>query len=318
MAAICPLKGFWLILFIIGVFITVATVLLNVMFILASMLITKVRSLHTKLLLLLAVADLMLGLIAWPTTVINIYGYQIGNNIKGARSAHFITAYCLTFLTACCIWVIGFEQYMAIAYPYKHQRIMNAKVTIVPVIVINVVIFATVISLYMETYDEKIDDPYDYFLRAIAVLMFVMILSLIFFFYLKIWRISIKVQRQIQSQNRAEGSRIARKAKAAKTSFLIVIIFFFCYAPRIALEAYKLIRGDSSDPMIHCVSSVFGTLVLAKSMCNPMVYYCRLTKFRESTKRLLQKCLCIKNEIQISDESTTTSELRVRTESNIH
>ena len=296
----CQLQDFYLTLFVIGVFIGVATILLNGTFILTTLLVGKLRSLRIKLLMLLAVADLMQGLFSWSTYLLNVYYIHIqGDAPANIHDSHIISGYCLACFAISANWVIGFEQYLAIAYPYKHQKIMNAKVTIIPVVAVNVTLWAVVIFLHSEYYDG----PYDYFLSAMVALMFLIVLSLIFFFYLNIWRISRKVQQQIQSQNREEGARIAKEAKAAKTSFLVVMIFVVCYAPKIATEIFT-IEGMTSLTMV-CINYVFGMLALTKSLCNPCVYYWRLKQVRQSTKLLLQKCDCLQNDLQSEGQENT-------------
>ena len=259
-----------------------------------------------KLLILLAVADLMQGLLSWPTNLLVIYYFHIKPSEayipNDIYDSHIITGYCLACFAGSAIWIIGFEQYLAVAHPYKHQRIMNTKVTIIPVVTVNITISAVVIFLHAEHYDG----PYDYFLSAIAALLFLIILSLIFFFYLNVWRISRKVRQQIHSQNREEGARLAKEAKAAKTSFLVVMIFVVCYAPRMAIEIYT-IEGISRPLTMSCVIPVTGMLALTKSLCNPVVYYWRLKQVRESTKLLLKKCACLQADIEVNEQENTES-----------
>ena len=229
----------------------------------------------------LSFIDLFQGILGWGSSVyIFIRDYQ-DEKYKVGETLHIILGYVLSFTSVTMLYVIGFEQYFAIVHPFRHQRWLNAKLLLIPVLSLNILLSVICGIVYSFIYHH-----WNMFINIVQGILFLSFLMTVYF-YIKVWYVSKCVQREINSQNREEGLRIQRESKAAKTSCLVLITFVICYIPIAVLHV--LYHFDN----IITVSNQFywwwvpGMFAMSKSTWNPLIFYWRLKAVQKATKQFI-------------------------------
>ena len=178
------------------------------------------------------------------------------------------------------LFVVGFEQYFAIAHPYTHKRWLNAKLLLIPVLLLSAVLLITGGMIFTMTIYWNI------FVNTIHGILLLSFLTTVYF-YIKVWLISKRVQREISSQNREEGLRMKRESKAAKTSCLVLITFAGCYIPITLLHILYYFDNIIAISNQFYWSWVPGMFAMSKSAWNPLIFYWRLKAVQNATKHFI-------------------------------
>ena len=273
-----------------GVIFTIASVTANGIFLLTCAAKRNIRDFRMKLLMALSFVDLLQGIFVWGSTLyIFIRDYRDemvirhykDESYKAGETLHIISGYALTFSSVTMLFVIGFEQYFAILYPYKHQRCVNAKIMLIPVLLLNVVLSMTGGIIFTMTI------YWNMFVNIVHGILLLSFLTTVYF-YIKVWQVSKRVQSEITSQNREEGLRIKKESKAAKTSCLVLITFVICYIPMVLLHVLYLFDNIITASNQFYYVWVSGMFAMSKSTWNPLIFYWRLKAVQKATKQFIR------------------------------
>ena len=114
------------------------------------------------------------------------------------------------------------------------------------------------------------------------------------FSYFKVFRIIRHHQSQIQTNRNAVD--IEKYKKSVFTILCILALFLLSYVPFVScfLVVY-LMDVFETRPSIAAFS-VCGAILFFSSFANPLLYYWRIKKIRDSVRRILRKCCCKETE----------------------
>ena len=256
---------------------TVTTILANGLFLIININRRHIRDMRIKLLMALSVVDFLQGLLSWPsTTYIFIQAYQ-EEFVEAGEKLNIISGYTLSFSSGTMLFVIALEQYFAVLHPYRHQMLFRAKKVLAPALIFNIILLVIGAVLY-----TKAIDWWNIFVISVQCILFVSFFVTAYF-YIRVWLVSRRIQRDISNYDREEGLRIKKESKAAKTSCLVLLTFLFCYAP------ITIIHLSDRKMLIPLFFRVWvpGMIAMSKSTWNPMIYFWRLKTVRVATRHFI-------------------------------
>uniref|UniRef100_A0A3P8UZW6 G-protein coupled receptors family 1 profile domain-containing protein n=1 Tax=Cynoglossus semilaevis TaxID=244447 RepID=A0A3P8UZW6_CYNSE len=277
--------------------ISLLTVTLNLLVIIS---ISHFRQLHTStnlLLLSLAVADLLVGLLLMPLQIVVINGcWFLGRVICGL---FYYASFILTSASVGTIVLISVDRYVAICDPLCYPtKVTNRRVKISVClcwccsILYNGVILHSFLEnpdVFNTCYGECVV-VIDFVLGVIDVaLTFFCSISTIVVLYVRIFLVAVSQARAMRSHITAvsvQGSfRVTAKKseiKAARTLGVLVVVFLVCFCPYF----YPSLSGE--DLSSDVTFSIFGVWLLYCNSCiNPVIYTFFYPWFRKSVKLIV-------------------------------
>ena len=261
-----------------------ATISLNGIFLTAMTVHRHMQTTGTKLFMMLSVLDFLQGITLWPGGV--AITYLLSKHKFNCLLIDLLTVfgYSLCFMVISALFLIALDQYIAIQHPYFYQNSVTIARLLVPLVAswlpILVSIF-TVKFIFPRTWNP---------LKTVLAIFIFLLLTTMFYFYIRIWRTVKSVNKSINSMNRAEGTRIKRRAKAAKTAWIVLLTCLFCYTPLIISNFYEVIQVMPPFVQMH-IEPLAEVIAITNSIWDPLVYYLRMKKIRQITKiTFLPKC----------------------------
>ena len=190
-----------------------------------------------------------------------------------------------TGLSSLFMLLVTLDRFTAICHPYKYLEHAVAK----RYAVISACTCACYIFLFTATY--IIDKLYQIYSVAIVIITVFSATSFILICCnLKILKVIrrhrreiVSVERQINSQN----SGFSRETKRYHTIVLLVILYFSCKVPHIALFVFILMQKLRFTVSLFILAKVSDILLLVNSICNPLVYCLSISSFRNAVKEIL-------------------------------
>ena len=272
----------------------VITITLNSTF-LATMLFQKTgqRSISNKLLMTLSVIDLLIGALVWPlVAAFSFKIYSIDVSSCDFINATIFLGYQFSMLTLCVIFLVALDQYLAILHPYSYISKVTYPRFIWPMIGINSLLLLFSIIVKIKFQKIWINSVQIVFLPIAMV-----IVASLIYVYRKVVVCVSRITKDINSTNKEEGRQIKSRAKAAKSSLIILIGTLICYLPVICYNIYVRVRGQTSYGVtfIGYPSQIMG---LFTSVIDPAVYYWRLSTLRKATKNMFSSICKKKNQVR--------------------
>ncbi|XP_067290027.1 trace amine-associated receptor 13c-like [Pseudorasbora parva] len=277
----------YILLYVFISLLSVFTVFLNLLVIIS---ISHFKQLHTPtnmLILSLAVADLIVGLIIIPLMGIRFI----------ETCWYFGKTFCFLFLFFVFVVVsaslgnlvfISVDRYIAVSDPLRYTvRVTTDKVVFC--IIINWLcssIYSVLIlyntMFYPETHDKCYGDctvsfKFEHVVTDLIV-TFVTPSSVIMFIYMKIFCVA---NHQAKVVNSVTGVSRSQK-KAAKTLGIVVIVYFMCWIPYYIVI---LIEGNESTESVQL--NVTCWIVYMNSCMNPLIYALFYKWFRITAKHIV-------------------------------
>ncbi|XP_070844146.1 trace amine-associated receptor 1-like [Chaetodon trifascialis] len=250
------------------------------------------KQLHTStnsLILSLAVADLLVGVVAFPYTMgfsVNLCLYSEHLFCKVLETFD-ITLSAVSLLNLCCISI---DRYYAVCHPLTYRTKINVHV------VVTMILLSWSVSLFLATglvmaglnKDEcKETCSIDVQLATILGLLcsFYLPVTLMLCIYLKIFLVA---QRQVRSIQGTKSGAIASKMerKATKTLAIVMGVFLICWSPFFLCVSFQLLN-DVSVPV--AVIESLGWLALSNSMLNPFIYAFFYSWFRSAFRIIISR-----------------------------
>lgn len=172
---------------------------------------------------------------------------------------------------------VACERYIALFHTFKYNEIITISrlVLFTGFFVASWTLF--VISRFLGLSTEK------YY--AAATSFIILIVSVIIFVYIRIYRLARRHQSQISVMSSTQSSTIVRESKVTKTTAYIVGAVLICYSPLlISLVAVKFF----DDKLFHYyVFPVTDCMVFCNSALNPLIYCWRNTDLRRCIRRMV-------------------------------
>uniref|UniRef100_A0A3Q3L5G4 Trace amine-associated receptor 1-like n=1 Tax=Mastacembelus armatus TaxID=205130 RepID=A0A3Q3L5G4_9TELE len=252
--------------------------------------ITYFKQLHTptnSLVLSLAVADLLVGVLVFPLTIKFStsschYHYDLFCKVQSSFAVSLCTS---SILNLCCISI---DRYHAVCQPLTYRAKINDHVIVTMILVSWGVAVLIGISLLIAGLHQKICVK-----PCLTFVVVANIMGLLFAFYLPMivmlciyLKIFLVAQRQARSiQNTMSGATVNKmERKATKTLAIVMGVFLMCWFPYFLCTT---IRPVSNYAIPVSVIETFSWLGRSNSMLNPFVYAFFYSWFRSAFRMII-------------------------------
>ncbi|XP_076613097.1 trace amine-associated receptor 1-like [Chaetodon auriga] len=249
------------------------------------------KQLHTptnSLILSLAVADLLVGVVVFPFTMefsvsSCLYSEHLFCRVRETIDVTLSTA---SILNLCCISI---DRYYAVCHPLTYRTKINVPVVVIMILVSWSVSLLVAIGLVIAGLQDKCKEKcfIDVLLANILGLFssFYLPVILMLCIYLKILLVAQRQVRSIQgTKSGATASKMERKA--TKTLAIVMGVFLICWSPFFLCFSFQLLN-DVSVPV--AVIENLGWLALSNSMLNPFIYAFFYSWFRSAFRMIISR-----------------------------
>ncbi|XP_072515035.1 trace amine-associated receptor 13c-like [Salminus brasiliensis] len=276
--------------------VSVCTVFLNLLVIIS---ISHFKQLHTPtnlLILSLAVADLLVGLIVMPVNMIQLMDscWYFG---KTACSVYPLISFVPMASSLCSLILIAVERYIAVCDPLVYStRITVCKTTLVIILGWSLCLFYVTIYLYINNhlfpsqissscYGECVVVLKHFWVVVDLVVSFITPCCIILILYSVIFKVArrqakaVKAMRNGASHKHRAKASSSSETKAAKKLGTVIFVYMALWIPYyISSLSVESLTSSST------VWTVFGWLQLTNSSVNPLIYAIFYSWFRASAK----------------------------------
>ncbi|XP_074472561.1 uncharacterized protein LOC141756597 [Sebastes fasciatus] len=254
------------------------------------------QQLHTPtnyLILSLALADLLVGVLVLPFSVIlAVCSCCFLDSLCKVRSTFDMLLCASSILNLCCISV---DRYYAVCQPLRYRSKINVR-TIVNMILVSWTVSALIgigntiwgLSKGQSNICLLFQDKSKPTAIMGAIFTFYLPAIVMFSIYLKIFMVAQRQARSIQNttcQNKKSGTTISKmERKATKTLAIVMGIFLICWTPFFLCISFHLFNNNAIPPP---VIQMFKWLGWSNSMLNPFVYGFFYTWFRTAFRMII-------------------------------
>uniref|UniRef100_A0A3P9DMR2 Trace amine associated receptor 1 n=1 Tax=Maylandia zebra TaxID=106582 RepID=A0A3P9DMR2_9CICH len=248
------------------------------------------KQLHTptnSLILSLAVADLLVGIIAFPLSMafsLSSCLYHEGLFCK-VRGTFDISLSTCSILNLCCISI---DRYHAVCQPLTYQTKISHRVVVFMIMMSWGVSGIIGISVTIAGFNnEKCEESclIDILMESTVgpMLSFYLPVTIMLCIYLKIFFVALRQARSIQNTKCGQTASI-KERKATKTLAIVLGVFIFCWSPCFLCITFPPFTSDSVPvPVIETLN----WLTLANSMLNPFIYAFFYSWFRSAIRMII-------------------------------
>ncbi|XP_030578036.1 trace amine-associated receptor 1-like [Archocentrus centrarchus] len=249
------------------------------------------KQLHTptnSLVLSLAVADLLVGVLVFPlstkfTVSVCLFYQDLFCKIRNSCDVILSTASMLN------LYCISIDRYYAVCQPLTYRSKMKAHVIVIMILVSwSVSILVAVGFLVAELNHEKCkgDCISDVLLANILgpALSFYLPVIIMLCIYLKIFLVAQRQARSIQNTTKCGATVSKMEKKATKTLATVLGVFLMCWLPFFLCFSCQLLKQVSVPLAVY---ETLNWLTLCNSMLNPFIYAFFYSWFRSAFRMII-------------------------------
>ena len=281
---------------------TASTIILNLVFLATLVHHKKTRQkTSSKFLMFLSTIDLLQGATCWPiVTYISISWYNSKQECFWGNMANSV-GYGVGFATVSAIFLIALDQYLAILHPFLYVSKVTACRLLWPTVLLNVGLY--VINVVGRFKVVEVWVIYRYLLIALTLLIIMAMICI----YARIMQFASMTVTRIVTLNRDEGRQTKTRARAIKSTFIVLVATISCYTPFMAYTVYENLKIPTSFSKTF-IRLPFEMLAMSSSVVDPIIYYCRLRSLRIATRAMMYS-ICRShrrrsNSIDVSEKTT--------------
>ncbi|XP_041815274.1 trace amine-associated receptor 1-like [Chelmon rostratus] len=250
------------------------------------------KQLHTptnSLILSLAVADLLVGLVVFPFSMeFSISSCLFSEDLFcKIRESFDLTLCTASILNLCCISI---DRYYAVCHPLTYRTKINVHVVVIMILVSWSFSLLLTIGLAMAGFQQdKCQEECSIDLQLAIILgllcSFYLPVILMLCIYLKIFLVAQRQVRSIQgTKSGATASKMERKA--TKTLATVMGVFLMCWTPFFFYFSFQLLNHVSVP--VAVIESL-SWLARSNSMLNPFIYAFFYSWFRSAFKMIISR-----------------------------
>ena len=272
----------------------------NVFVILAVTQVSSMKTVTNMFIGNLACADLIVTVICCPLVLTHMLTYPDWELGEGMC---YFSNFCIHLSLSGSVFAllaISMDRYLAIARPQKQWMTLR-KVNVFIVFTWLVSIMLSVPSVLIRPDTSSLSRLADVCLlvwrgseetkrfEMIKALLFVIVFSLIAFFYYGIARILWK--RKIPGNQTSENQEAAQKARKKVVKLLLIVLFCFlgCWAPFMIYRLLKMVLPDGKFDPPEAVYTGTTVLAMTNSSMNPVLYALFNRNFRMAFRNIYRK-----------------------------
>ncbi|KAM7367579.1 hypothetical protein PAMP_013865 [Pampus punctatissimus] len=257
--------------------------------------ITYFKQLHTptnSLILSLAVADLLVGVLVFPFSVeYSVSSCQYNEDLFcKVRNSFDVTLSTASILNLCCISI---DRYYAVCQPLAYRTKINIHIVCIMILFswslsVLVAIGILIAGLNLKKCEERcfIDVLLPNILAPIFAFYVPVIIMLCI--YLKIFLIAQRQARSIHNttcRSTKSGATVSKmERKATKTLATVMGVFLICWTPLFLCLTFKSLN-NASVPI--ALFEALNCLSLSNSMLNPFIYAFFYSWFRSAFRMII-------------------------------
>ncbi|XP_028252529.1 trace amine-associated receptor 1-like [Parambassis ranga] len=249
------------------------------------------KQLHTptnSLILSLAVADLMVGIIVFPLSMAFsvkscLYFENLFCKVRGSFDVSLNTC---SILNLVCISV---DRYYAVCQPLTYRAKINHRVLVIMILVCWGVSVLTGIGVILAGLDNE-NCGNRCLLQVLmtntvgSILSFYLPAIIILCIYLKIFLVAQRQARSIHNTTKCGAAVSKMERKATKTLAIVIGVFLLCLCP--LFFCITFLPLTKSSPPIAVIESL-RWLLLSNSMFNPFIYAFFYSWFRSAFRMII-------------------------------
>ncbi|XP_076026982.1 trace amine-associated receptor 1-like [Genypterus blacodes] len=266
---------------------SVVTILGNLLVIISVIYFKQLHTPTNSLILSLAAADLLVGILVFPLSMAFslsscIYYEHVLCKIRRCLD---ITLSTCSILNLCCISI---DRYYAVCKPLSYSIKINYNIVMIMILMswgvpALIGIGVIIAGLNQGKCEERCFINIQIKSTTASVLSFYIPVIIMLGIYLKIFLVAQKQARSIQSTK--SGARVSKmERKATKTLAIVLGVFLLCWTPFFVCNN---ISHFSSDPMPDPVIETLNWLTLSNSMLNPFIYAFFYSWFRSAFRIII-------------------------------
>ena len=274
---------FYLCFLVIRMFVAFFTISFNVIFFVTIVSDKQLqKTIFQNLIMILSLIDLLQGLICWPVTIyINVCWYYIISYSCFWSHIMYSIGYGFGFATVTIIVVLSLDQYLAVVHPYFYAGKVTLGRLCLPLVPLHLALYAFNIAGRFQYHTIW---PVYRFCIAAIILILLLVLA---YSHIQTMRHASLAIRKINQTNREEGQRVRSRARAAKSTMIVLVASVLCYLPLVCYSTYEMIGKETAFSRTYLKFSA-DFLAMSSSAVDPVVFYCRLKTVRTATRRMLQ------------------------------
>lgn len=237
----------------------------------------------------LAIADLIVGCVAEPTSIYahisEAFASTRGKKLSQVFQQLFHVPYFIsTMASVLSIAALACERYLAITSPLRYRKHFDVKVTLIFSALIWII--ALTFGLLNFLFESYIFQSF-IFINSGALLTGITV----GFVYTRILT-SVRKRSQQWTENKIESQRYSlTQEKLSKTFALVVGALMLCYVPACLMVYYVNVATNCNCRLFHWFKDVAFWLVLLNSAVNPYVYAVRSKQYQNAIYKII-KCKC--------------------------
>ena len=268
----------------------------------------KMRSPFNWFILNLAIADLLVGMLVEPFSVV----VHLREALRFPLKYHvFLQPIYFTACTASVfsLGMLTIDRHIAITSPLHYRATLSNKRALMSSILI------WIISIALPFLQRKIGFLWYFFVfgnASVLVTFFVLVFA--FVRVHRTLRAQIRELEEMQEsnvENRGRNNALKNEEKITRAFMVMLIVFCVCYTPSLLMIYLMNFCTSCSCQAIHWFRDLSFVFVVLNSCMNPFIYALRLPNFKESLQML---CGARPQTSGMRYEATTTSRM---TSSNI-
>ncbi|XP_069014852.1 trace amine-associated receptor 1-like [Embiotoca jacksoni] len=267
---------------------SVVTICGNFLVIISIIYFKQLQTPTNYLILSLAVADLLVGVLVFPlsmafTVTSCLYHEDLFCKIRDSFDVSLCTS---SILNLCCISV---DRYYAVCQPLTYRTKINAHVSVIMILVswgISALIgIGIIIAGFSQGTCEEMCSVDVVIANTIGpVLSFYLPAIIMLCIYLKIFLVAQKQVNSIENTAKSGASVSKMERKATKTLAIVMGVFLLCLTPYFICVVFQpLAYNPPPVPVIE----MLNWLTLSNSMLNPLIYAFFYSWFRSAFRMII-------------------------------
>lgn len=253
----------------------------------------RLRSTANYLVVNLAVADLLTGLITEPLYA----AFEISNFMRKEFTVLFVigesTAYVFVNASILSILSLALDRYIAVKHPLSHEQKMNHKRILK--IIISLWSYSLLFSML-----RFMGVPQDIFYWLDLHLNYTLLVGILIGLYVSIY---FTIKHQLAQSLRTQGynsetrrqpnhnemeAKIKSERKLLRTVFLLLVVAIACMLPLyIMLHVELLCESCMEISQVKTISKLSEPILFLNSGLNPLLYAWTIPKYRQALRKIL-------------------------------
>ena len=280
---------------VINLLAVLATLLLNMLVIIALATRHRLQSKSNVLVAWLAGADLLNGLVTQDIEIAKTLTRILSDGpFCNVEKASVVAMIACCFLSLGSLVLISINRYFSIKNPLRYTTIVTSKrIKTGLLLTLAVVLFVTIHELTLAVIDSGTDLYFLYTKVKTSLLSILALLALLVvgYAYGYIFSESRRQKKRLQTEQlpAEEAKRLKKENKAANTLTLILGTLVISYIPTIVLVFVTAYSEDILE--LHITTVIWSwvtTFSLLGSLCNPIIFFWRVKNLRRAILEILR------------------------------